>query len=215
MPPSLRTVWTAVIQPADYDAHMSAIGQAQANAAHLQHFLQLIPPSPNARLLIAGAGTGQIFDYLAPGAFAATHPIFTDINPAFLAALRSRHPQAVCLADDLENTALQAPFHAAFCALVLEHIDWQRGLDSLLRLAPRFLYLVIQQNPAEIATAVTPFRTLPGSMRAFSETHPQLRDPAEIAACLQLRGYTQTAAVPRPVADNKTMLGLLFTPSQP
>ncbi|MBI4892058.1 MAG: hypothetical protein HY821_15640, partial [Acidobacteria bacterium] len=71
------------------------------------------------------------------------------------------------------------------------------------------------QNPAEIATAVTPSRTLPGSMQAFSETHPQLRDPAAIAAYLQARGYTQTAAVPRPVADNKTMLGLLFTPSQP
>ncbi|MBI4892167.1 MAG: hypothetical protein HY821_16185, partial [Acidobacteria bacterium] len=139
MPPSLRTVWTALIQPADYDAHMAAIGQAQTNAAHLQHFLHLIEPPPEARLLIAGAGTGQLFDYLSPGALAPANPLFTDINPAFLAALRLRHPQAVCLADDLENTALRAPFHAAFCALVLEHIHWQRGLDSLLSLSPRFL----------------------------------------------------------------------------
>lgn len=209
MPLPLRHVWTAALRPEDYEAHMAAIGQAQANAEHIRDFVITCPPG--SRVLIAGAGTGQMFDTVPPGVFSHVRAVFSDINPRFLAFLRTRHPEAACVADDLECSALRGPFHAACAVLVLEHIDWQKGLDSLVSLEPRLLFLVVQRNPADMATAVSPSRRLPGTMEVFSETHPELRDPLEITAHLRPRGYALLEERPRPVADNKTMLGLLYS----
>lgn len=209
----LRDVWTTALHPEDYEAHMAAIGQAQANAEHVRDFVERCTPPPGARVLIAGAGTGQMFDYVPPSIFADVNAVFADINPRFLACLRARYPEADCVSDDLELSSLRGPFHAACAVLVLEHIDWQMGLDTLASLAPRELFLVVQRNPPEMSTAVSPSRRLPGSMHVFSETHPELRDPDEIAAHLRTRGYELRDRWPRPVADGKTMLGLLFTRS--
>lgn len=207
---SLKDVWTGALRPEDYEAHMAAIGQAQANAAHIADFLARCA-SPGARILIAGAGTGQMFEHLPPALFDGLRAVFSDINPQFLACLRSRYPQAACVADDLELSSLRCPIDAACAVLVLEHIDWQEGLDTLVALEPCHLFLVVQRNPPEIATAVSPSRRLPGTMEVFSETHPELRDPLEITAHLRTRGYALQEEWPRPVADGKTMLGLLYS----
>lgn len=211
MPLPLRDVWTTALRPEDYEAHMAAIGQAQANALHVGGFLALCPPG--WRVLIAGAGTGQMFDTIPATLFAGLRAVFSDINPGFLACLRARHPEAACVADDLERSALRGPFQAACAVLVLEHIDWRKGLDTLASLGARHLFLVVQRNPPEMATAVTPSRRLPGSMAVFAETHPELRNPTEIATHLEAHGYGLAAEWPRAVADGKTMLGLLFTRS--
>lgn len=211
MPLTLRHVWTSALRPADYEAHMAAIGQAEANAGHVADFLKRCQPHAGARVLVAGAGTGQMFDSIAPALFEGLRAVFADINPEFLACLRARFPGAVCVADDLERSALSGEFHAAGAVLVLEHIDWRKGLDTLAALAPRWLFLVVQQNPVEMTMAVTPTRRLPGSMQVFSEVHPELRDPEVVIGHLSMRGYELAERRPRPVADGKTMLGLLFT----
>lgn len=196
------------MQVDDYEAHMAAIGQAQANAAHIGALLARLDHS--TRLLIAGAGTGQMFDHIPPGTFGHVHPVFSDINPAFLARLRSRRPGALCVADDLEHSALRGPFHAAAAVLVLEHIDWRKGLQTLAALGPQHLFLVLQQNPEGMATAVTPTRVLPGSMQIFTEAHPILLKKDEAATHLERFGYALEEEWPREVADQKVMLGLLF-----
>jgi hypothetical protein len=93
--------------------------------------------------------------------------------------------------------------------LMLEHVDWRKGVAALTGLQAEFLYLVVQRNPPEMATAVTPSRTPPGTMRIFAQAHPRLLDLAELAAVLEARGYRIVSEVPRPVADDKIMLGLL------
>lgn len=188
---------------------MSAIGQAQANAAHMADFLARVG-EPGARLLIAGAGTGQMFDYLPPGAFNGYRTCFTDINPRFLAALRRRNPSAPCVADDLECSALKGPFHAAAAVLVLEHIQWRKGLDTLAALNPRYLFLVLQRNPEGMTTAVSPTRVLPASMQNLGGQHPELVDKSEAATHLQRLGFALIEEWPRNVPDSKVMLGLLF-----
>lgn len=208
MPSTLRDAWTSTIEAADYETHMSAIGQAQANAAHIGALLARLAPA--TRLLIAGAGTGQMFDHLPAGAFDHVQPVFADINPAFLARLRARCPGARCVADDLERSALRGTFDAAAVVLVLEHIDWRQGLDTLAALAPRDLFLVLQRNPPRMATAVTPTRVLPGSMRVFAEAHPALVPKEEAATHLERLGYALREEWPREVADQKVMLGLWF-----
>ncbi|MBI5083109.1 MAG: hypothetical protein HZB13_00710 [Acidobacteria bacterium] len=210
MPQSLRDAWTSCITARDYETHMATIGQAQANAFHIAEFLARIDPPPAARILIAGAGTGQMFNFVSPALFEGLRPVFSDINPAFLACLRQRLPGAPCVADDLERSALRGSFLAAAAVLVLEHINWRMGLDTLARLAPEHLFLVIQSNPPHIATAVSPHRTLPGTMSAFSTVHPNLLDQGEVTAHLRALGYDLAAESPRPVADGKVMLGLSF-----
>ncbi|MBN9659481.1 MAG: hypothetical protein J0H49_14960 [Acidobacteria bacterium] len=209
MPSTLRDAWTSKVQVGDYEAHMAAIGQAQANAAHVADFLARVG-EPGARLLIAGAGTGQMFDYLPPGVFDGYRSFFADINPRFLAALRRRSPGSLCVADDLEHSALKGPFHAAAAVLVLEHIRWRKGLDTLAALNPRYLFLVLQRNPEGMTTAVSPTRVLPASMQNLGGQHPELVDKSKAATHLQRLGYALIEEWPRNVPDSKVMLGLLF-----
>lgn len=203
--PTLKDVWRNGVTAADYETHMAAIGQAQANAAHLADFAR----SGGGRLLVAGCGPGQFFDYLEKGALDRWRVVYCDINPGYLSVLRQRCPGAVCVADDLESSSIAGSFDAASATLVLEHTDWKRVVATLARLAPR-LMLVIQINPAEMATAVSPGRTLPESMQRFREVHPQLIDEAELLAEMGRLGRRLTARRPRPVADHKTMLALEF-----
>jgi SAM-dependent methyltransferase len=203
--PTLRDAWRGGATAADYEAHMAAIGQAQANAAHLAEFAR----TGEGRMLVAGCGPGQFFDYLEDGALDHWQAVYCDINPDYLAALRRRCPGTLCVADDLENSAIGGTFDAACATLVLEHTDWKRVVAALMRLAPRVM-LVIQVNPAEMATAVSPGRTLPESMQMFREVHPHLIDEDELADEMHRLGARLVTRRPRPVADLKTMLGLEF-----
>ncbi len=209
MPFTLRDAWTTLVSAEDYEAHMTAIGQAQANAAHIHDFLELVDPPPGARLLIAGCGPGQMFEHLDPCILQPYRAVFSDINPRFLARLRERCPGARCVVDDIERSALTGPFYAVMETLMLEHVDWRKGVAALTDLHADYLYLVVQRNPPDMATAVTPSRTPQGTMRIFTQAHPRLLDIAELAAALEARGYRIVSEHPRPVADDKIMLGLL------
>ncbi len=202
---TLREAWRGSVKAEDYEAHMAAIGQAEANAGHLGEFAQ----RASGRVLIAGAGPGQFFDYLEPAALDGCRAVFTDINAEYLSALRRRSPGAICVADDLESSSLRGPFDAACATLVLEHTEWKAVVANLIRLAP-LVMIVIQVNPPEMTTAVSPGRTPPGSMRAFKEVHPQLIDEAELRGELARLGARLTSRCDRPVADGKTMRALTF-----
>jgi hypothetical protein len=202
---TLRDAWRGGVAAEDYESHMAAIGQAEANAGHLAGFAGLVA----GRLLIAGAGPGQFFDYLEPQALEGCRAVFTDINPLFLTALRRRCPGAICVADDLESTSLLGGFDGACATLVLEHTEWRTVVRNLVRLAP-LVMIVIQVNPPEMATAVSPGRTPPGSMRAFKEVHPHLIDEAELREEFGRHGARLTHRLDRPVADGKTMRALTF-----
>jgi hypothetical protein len=70
---NLRPAWTRIATGEDYDEHTAAVGQAQA-AARLT--VELLPGADlrrGSRIVIAGSGTGQMFDHL----------ICTDLNPTF------------------------------------------------------------------------------------------------------------------------------------
>lgn len=209
MPFTLRDAWTTLVSAEDYEQHMASIGQAQANAEHIRDFLALVAPPPGARLVIAGAGPGQMFEHLDPAVLRPYCVIFSDINRRFLARLRARYDAALCVVDDIERSALAGPVYAVMETLMLEHVDWRKAVAALTGLGAGHLYLVVQQNPQGMATAVTPSRTPPGTMRVFAEAHPRLLDVAELTAALIGAGYRVVSAHPRAVADGKTMLGLL------
>jgi hypothetical protein len=210
--PSLREAWTRIVQTDDYETFMASIGQAQANARLVSAML----PAEPGRVLFAGAGAGQMLEYLDPAALAMHRLVFTDINPAFLVRLEQRLRAAglsefETVVDDLENTALSGPFDVAVVVLVLEHIDWRRGVASLVKLHPGRCNIVIQQNPPEMASAVTPGRVPPGTMGVFVEARPRLVVREELLEAMAEHGYVLDGERVEEVADGKRMVGLSWT----
>jgi SAM-dependent methyltransferase len=208
----VRDAWTSYISPDDYDAHMARNGQAEANARLVQSLWLRYRPAGN-RLLVAGAGTGQWLDF-GGEALAGCHITCTDINPAFLARLQARAARAGCdveaVVDDLERSRLEPVFDAAIVVLVLEHIDWRRGVESLARLDVERCFVVIQENPPDQERMLTASREPVGTIRAFLTVHPQLVDRAELSEAFGARGYACIGAQSVDVADGKRMIGTVF-----
>jgi hypothetical protein len=62
-----------------------------------------------------------------------------------------------------------------------------------------------------MTSAVSPGRTLPGTMRAFAgDAQPHLIPFAELAAELEHLGFRLEREEQRPVADGKWMVGAVF-----
>src|SRR5437016_7066943 len=151
MDPSLRAAWTQIVTADDYDEHMAGIGQAQAAAGLTRQMVQSAEPPERGRLVIAGAGTGQMFDFLDPALFRPFRLTCTDLNRAFLARLEKRLAKiglsATILEDDIEHTALEPGPDLLIATLLLEHIDWQPGVGVLAGLRPKCCGIIIQENP--------------------------------------------------------------------
>src|SRR5438045_2988373 len=141
MDPELRRAWTEIITAEDYEEHMASIGQAQAAAELTHRLIQSASLRPGSRITIAGAGTGQMFDFLALGVFGPHRLTCADLNPVFLARLRERLErhglEAEILEDDIERTALTPRPDLLLATLLLEHIAWPRGVEAFARLGPR------------------------------------------------------------------------------
>lgn len=215
MDPKLRRAWTEIVTAADYEAHMAAIGQAQAAAQLTAWLVEAAALPPGASVIVAGAGTGQLFDFLDPSVFRPHRLTCSDLNPAFLARLRERLAvhglQAATVVDDIERTALPSGADLLLAALLLEHIDWRRGVEAFAGLRPQACGIVIQENPPGMSTAVTPGRTLPPSLAKAVETaHPQLVPRDELTEAMAARGYSRRAETVREVADGKRLAAFLF-----
>ena len=215
MDPELRRSWTEVVKVDDYEEHMASIGQAQAAAELTRHLIHSASLQPGSRITIAGAGTGQMFDFLAPTLFRPHRLTCADINPVFLSRLRQRLEQngleAEILEDDIEQTALAPDPDLLLSTLLLEHIDWLRGVEAFTALRPRTCGIVLQENPPGISSAVTPGRRLPPSLAKAVETaHPKLVPREDLIAAMSEKGYRCREAEVREVADKKLLVGLLF-----
>ncbi len=215
MDPALRRVWTEVVLCGDYDEHMARIGQAQGVAALMRGFIGWAKPAPGARIAIVGAGTGQMLDYLDPAILRPYRLTCTDLNPAYLARLGQRlcanELEANLVIDDIERTALRAGPGLLLATLVLEHIDWRRGVEAFAALRPTRCGVVIQENPPGMTSAVTPGRALPPSTaRAFEMAHANLVPEGELTAAFAAHGYVREYRLAEEVADSKRLIALGF-----
>jgi hypothetical protein len=207
MSDDLRFAWSVHIEPDDYEAHMASVGQAQANAKLLAELFDDYPPPSGARVHIAGAGTGQYFDYWPPSVLAPYDVLFTDINPIFLLSLTARAQGLRCTIriEDIEEPAVGASFDLTVAILVLEHVDWRRAVSALCARTDR-AFVVIQENPPD-----PPARELRGTMDILRESRPHLIPRAELIAAFQQERFTLTRTSTREVPDGKRMTGLDFT----
>jgi hypothetical protein len=217
MDAELRRAWTEIVLADDYEEHMAAIGQAQA-AAELTRCLIEAASLETGSITIAGAGTGQMFDLLPPSLFHPYRLTVSDLNPLFLQRLRERLTRhglnAEVLVDDIERTALPPECDLLLATLLLEHIDWQHGIQAFVYLRPRMCGIVLQENPPEMKTAVTPGRRLPCSIAKAVETaHPALVPRDDLVAAMAKRSYDCIGVAVRDVADGKRLVALLFSRS--
>ncbi len=198
-----RDLWAGHITADDYERHMAGTGQPQANADLLAELFREAPPAPGARILFAGAGTGQYFDHFPPAALLPYRPIFTDLNRHFLDRLAER---LVCetLVDDIEAPRVEGPFDLAIVILVLEHVEWRRAVAGLCRVAAR-VFAIVQENPAGLTE-----RPLPGTLAALRELPTRLVDRDELIAEFGGRSFDLARASFRAVRDGKRMVGLDF-----
>jgi len=214
MPPSLREAWTSIIQPDDYEAHMAANGQAQANADLVRELFLITPPPPEAAILFAGAGTGQMFDYIDPGILRPYRTTFTDINPTYLERLTARlRPHEVTfetLVDDVECPRVSGYFDLVIAVLVLEHVDWPSAVASLCRLSTGRIFVVIQEDPPNLEA-----RPAVGTMNVLREFHARLVDRVELESVFDQHGFRVHCISSRQVVDSKKMVAIEFVKGRP
>ena len=74
---------------------------------------------------------------------------------------------ATILQDDIENTALDPDSDLLLATLLLEHIDWHRGVEVFAALRPATCGIIIQENPHGMTSAVT---LMPSTFLATSKT---------------------------------------------
>src|SRR5215469_14428897 len=148
MDAELRRAWTEIVVADDYEEHMAAIGQAQAAAELTSYLIEAAMLEAGSHITIAGAGTGQMFDLLPSTLFQPYRLTISDLNPLFLERLRERLTlrglDADVLVDDIERTALPPGCDLLLATLLLEHIDWQRGIETFNALRARMCGIVLQ-----------------------------------------------------------------------
>lgn len=211
----LRHAWTKLIKSEDLDAHMAAVGQAQANAELVAELFESHPPSPGASILFVGAGTGQLLDYVSPAVLRPFRTTFADINLEFLARLRSRigserELKFDTVLDDVENSQLSSGYALVVAILVLEHVDWRKAVATLCRLSSERVFVVLQENPAGLASALTMDRPIVGSMSVFQAVHPHLLSQSDVAHEFREHGFALVRSSSRDVLDSKKMIALEF-----
>jgi len=207
----LREAWTTIIQAEDYDAHMRAVGQAQANAELIRELFEERPPASGTSILFAGAGTGQMFDFIAPDFLNPFQTTFTDLNAQYLEKLRLRlietsGIQFKTVLDDIEHTELSGGFSLTIAVLLLEHVDWRKAIAALCKLSTERVFVILQENPPEMATAMR--RDLPrvGSMEIFKRIDSHLIPAAMIEAEFANHNFRLVCTTRREVPDRKQMV---------
>jgi ubiquinone/menaquinone biosynthesis C-methylase UbiE len=195
---------------------MARVGQAEANAQLVVDWLRSKSLKSDSSILFAGAGTGQMFDFFPAELLSPYRVTFTDINSNFLKCLESRVKSKTklsfqTLVDDIERSQLPAGFSLAVAVLVLEHVDWHLAVASLCRLSNDSVFVIIQENPPQLATAVSESQPLVGTMRIFREVHPMLVNREKLVQEFDHHGFGMAYFSEKQVLYEKKMVGLGFT----
>ena len=218
MDPGERKGWTEVITPEDLDIHLKDIGQAEANAKIILKMFSDSPLQKGSKIWVPGCGTCQMFDFFEPDDIGDLEYVFSDINSSFFELIESRMKnfpgvKYKALIDDLENSNIDDEFGGILAVLLLEHIEWKKGIDAFIRLKPINIYLIIQEQE-DSKKFVTTDRELRPSIKEFSKiAHPKLVKRNELVAYLMNRKYKLGRTIEKKVPDNKMMIGLIFNKS--
>ena len=156
-----------------------------------------------------------MFDLLDPALFRPFRITCTDLNRSLLARLEERLVRcglnATVLEDDIEHTELEPEPDLLLATLLLEHIDWRRGVEVFAGLRPATCGIIIQENPEGMTTAVTIGRRIPPSIaKAVEIAHSTLDPHDKLLAAFEERGYKCRTTYAQEVDDGKRLIAVLF-----
>ncbi|MDA8146892.1 MAG: class I SAM-dependent methyltransferase [Thermaerobacter sp.] len=195
---------------ADYEGHMSLpeIAQAQMIADHFEALLrEHAPPS----LAFIGCAGGNGFDRIDPAV--TTRVVGVDINPAYIAATRSRHaerlPGLELYSGDIQYPAVSFdPVDFIYAALVLEYCQVAQTLGRLtLQLAPGGVLSLLLQLPCP---DLAPFSPSPFSSLELLMPSHRLKSPAEVQAAAESLGLRLISSDRLALPSSKHFLSLSF-----
>lgn len=211
----LRKAWTDVVKVDELDAHLDDLGQAKANAEIVEKMISDFQLQNGSKILMPGCGTGQIFDYIPHEALCSHKLVFTDINQSFLDSLSERLANTEiadfrCYIDDLENTGLSERFDGIIPVLVLEQLEWEKAIKTIVEFNPKYIYLIIQEQNEGTET-ITVNVTSRDSIKRFSEmAQPKLVPREGLTGHLSRKNYKLNKVYEKQVPNNKVMVGLVF-----
>ncbi|UCD20769.1 MAG: class I SAM-dependent methyltransferase [archaeon] len=214
MRPNEEKLWTGIILGEDLDKHMDNVGQAEINAKFVKDLLKEFPLETN--LLVEGCGTGQMFDYISPSELGKNlNFIFADITSSFLGKVKERlnkfpGTNYKIEVDDIENTKIKEEIEGILIVLVLQHVEWQKALESMSTLEPKRFYIITQEQPKELPI-VTDVVKLPGTINRYAEMGQQiLVKREELIEEMKNLGYRLLKDDKRTCPGSKIMAGFVF-----
>jgi len=133
--------WSEIIIPKDLDIHLLNIGQAKINSEIILQLFSKYPLNNKSKLLVPGCGTCQMFDFFEPKDIGIFNYIFTDINSSFFKLIKKRmskfsNIKYEFIIDNIESTKLKEKINGILAVLLLEHIEWKKGINSFIKLNP-------------------------------------------------------------------------------
>lgn len=215
MDENLRKAWTEIIDGKELDGHLNDLGQAEVNAHLSKRMLEKVAIPKNGKLLVHGCGTGQILDFIPLQTFSKYNTTFADINREYLKMLNNRLKAKNCsniksIIDDAENSSLNEDFHGILSVLLLEQIDWKKGIDNKIKLNPENIYLIIQEQNSSVNTITVSLKSRK-SIKKFSEmAKPVLVPRGELTDYLESFGYKLVDTEEVDVPNSKKMVGLIY-----
>lgn len=194
---------------------MDDLGQAEVNAEIVGKMVEDFLLPKGSKILMPGCGTGQIFDYLSPNLFKEYEMVFTDINLEFLEKLSGRLSDTPighfrCHVDDLESTHLDEEFDGIIPVLVLEQLDWNKALKTLIEYKPQYIYLIIQEQWDGVETITVNVKSRESILKFSEMANPQLVPRDRLIKCLSESHYHLSKTYEREVPNSKRMVGLVF-----
>jgi ubiquinone/menaquinone biosynthesis C-methylase UbiE len=215
-PQGEREGWLNVIDAAELDSHMVSVGQAEANASLVKEMIGRVPLNEESRLLVHGCGTCQMFEYLDLADFGTKRITLADFSPKLLNVAEKRvkrlgESSLQIVQDDIENTALNPGFDAVLLVLVLLHVNWQKALESMVRLGVSSLYVIEQDQQQGTFNITSTANSLPSMQRFKEVVSPVLVPKEEMIDFLRKLGFSKVLSIEREVPGNKSMLGFVFS----
>jgi len=147
-----KILWKYFLSADCLNKYLRLNGQAKLNSFFILRMLKGSPLKSKSNMLVHGAGTGQLFSNIEILKELRKYNLtFADINLKYLEKLNEfmnhKHTNYKIKIDDLENTHLKEIFDGVLLVLLLQHLNWEKAINNIIKFnKPSKIYIIIQEK---------------------------------------------------------------------